>query len=366
MIQRFLPFFFFLILNLKSEWKEDPLLGDFYSTETNWIYLLKYKDWYYLSELNAQHAWLFHESSNSYFKGFIYLSNDIKPYSYFVPSYIATDSKSWCTLGTWLYYDGDKYLYWNNQLEKWSANIFTVVWNQYYQSTNGGWENNELGRFAWDDAYALEGLAIMNEQLQSTEIVEIGNSIIARFYESLNSKKKITDEITGEFKEGWASTVYTEGKYHTWNVHTSYLLHAIGQFYLTQSNLPNHKITQLEEIFAYMEDDWVSLNMGGFFNEVFIEKNLNIDIPLNMSSLCGCACLTLYNLTKKEKYISYAKDIFLHIQNNVEIINDCAIWPYHPNMSENAHNLTRGDDISHGAIVIRFIQMCKDQGLIPK
>ena len=85
-----------------------------------------------------------------------------------------------------------------------------------------------------------------------------------------------------------------------------------------------------------------------------------------MSSLCGCACLTLYNLTKKEKYLSYANDIFLHIQNYVEIINNCAIWPYRPNMSVNAQNLKLSDDISHAAIVIKFIKMCKDQGLIPK
>ena len=337
-------------------WKNNDTLGYYFESESGWIYSLEYKNWYFPYHLDDNNYWLYHKGSNSHFRGWIYLSNDIKSFSYFVPSYIITDSKSLLSLGSWLFYNGENYLFWNNQLKEWSSNPFVVVYNQYYVSSSGGWANNDLGRFTWDDQYALNGLSILNKQMPSTEIVQLGDSIIKRFFDALNSKREINDEIIGEFKEGWTAKSYTGDMHNTWNAHTSLILDSVGQFYLSQSTIPLSKIDQLEEIFAYMKKDWINLNSGGYFNEVYLKEE-NIDVPFNMVAASGLACLTLHSLTSSQEYFEYASEMFRHIVNNIHVINDCAIWPYNTNRNINEKSLNLGDDISHGAIVIKFIKI---------
>ena len=341
---------FFVYPNLQAKWKFNEILGDYFASESNWVYLLDYQSWFHVKSFEEKGVWAYQHSTTKHFRGFMYFSKETKNYSFFVPSYIITDSSSLIELGTWIYREGSKSWFWNKQSKEWSNEPFILVWNQYHFSSKGGWVNNTNGRFAWDDTYALESLAFLNRIKPSIEISKLGDSVVERFLDGLNSQQNFSvDGITNQFIEGWSSARYTDGSFHTWNVHTAFILHAIGEFYLSKTSVSTNEIGQLEEIFAYIEENWVKLQVGGYFNEPYLKKQ-NIEIPFNMASLAGCASLTLYNLTKKEKYIYYAKQIFLHLQNNIEIINDCALWPYKPLQSGEGESLKVSDDISHGAL----------------
>jgi hypothetical protein len=354
---------FFISPNLQAKWKFNEILGDYFETDSHWVYSLDYQNWFHVKTFEEKGFWAYKHSTTLHFRGFMYFSKENKNYSFFVPSYIITDSSSLIELGTWIYRIQDKSFFWSKQSNSWSSEPFVLVWNQYYYSTNGGWVNNTNGRFAWDDTYALDGLAFLNRIKPSIEISKLGDSVVERFLDGLNSRQNFSvDGVTNQFIEGWASESYTEGMYHTWNVHTAYILNAIGEFYLSKASISTQEIRQLKEIFAYIEGNWIDLEVGGYFNEPSL-KQKNIEIPLNMVSLGGCASLTLYNLTKEEKYLNYAKQIFLHLQNNIEIINSCAIWPYKPLQNKTSESLKLSDDISHGALVIKFIKMCKNQGI---
>ena len=99
--------------------------------------------------------------------------------------------------------------------------IFTPMWSLYLKSSDGGWKNNDLGRFAWDDSFAVEGLVRLFQKTKDSYYIELAFWRMQVMYENTDNLRSIEDTYReNRSVKLWSTPRYTNGSYHAWNVHT--------------------------------------------------------------------------------------------------------------------------------------------------
>jgi len=251
---------------------------------------------------------------------------------------------------------------------------FSPLWQLYMDSSEGGWQNNDNGRFSWDDTYAIDGLIRLFNSTSDVFYLDLAIGIMNKFYDNTDEKRGIQDVYRdNQSVSVWSSTRYTEGNYHAFNCHIGFIVYAgtkvadammSGYLPISYNVQAEELIAKLEESFSYIEDTWVNDGEGGYFEEPYF-KDINISTPLNMISLCGMATLGLYNLTGKSILLDYTAKMAWYIKQHLYLSNETYIWPYKPPLVINEDGSIIGpDDNSHGAIVTWFCVQAYENDIV--
>ena len=156
----------------------------------------------------------------------------------------------------------------NSNLEHLKSSIyadFNPLWSLYLESSNGGWENNDIGRFSNDDAPAIEALLELYKLTLDERYLDklyllveniLNNDDIARGLPDSHRDNKILP--------GWSSTRYTNDNSRTiFLMDDALILIPIIKAYdflRKQADIKNPPIYWLEraekEFDLVFKDDW--------------------------------------------------------------------------------------------------------------
>ena len=254
---------------------------------------------------------------------------------------------------------------------------FLPLWQLYIDSSDGGWSNNDLGRFAWDDTYAIDGLIRLYDKTLDVFYLDLAINLIDKIYENTDEKRGIEDVYRDNRSVAlWSSTRYTDGDYHAYNVHAGFIIYVGAKIAsaIQNSDLPESYIVKGQELteklknsFSFIESDWNAL---GYFDEPIVSDYDFISTrtipPINMIRLCGLATLELYKLTGDLKYYGYAESTANYLSQFLYLSDDEAyIWPYGPPITFNEDGSILGpDDTSHGSKFIWFVWECYKENIV--
>ena len=262
----------------------------------------------------------------------------------------------------------------NSNLEHLKSSIyadFNPLWSLYLESANGGWENNDIGRFSNDDAPAIEALLELYKLTLDERYLDklyllveniLNNDDIARGLPDSHRDNKILP--------GWSSTRYTNDNSRTiFLMDDALILIPIIKAYdflRKQADIKNPPIYWLEraekEFDLVFKDDWKYIdNDKGYFQDIYYTKT-DLNMPMNQYAIVGELCLYLYNVTKKNLYKEYAIKTANFLKEQLIRESDGFVW-YYKNPSE-TYPSKQYDDFSHSQLVWRFIHIMYQQNLV--
>lgn len=283
--------------------------------------------------------------------------------------------------------NNDVYMYQTKNNEVF--NMFTPIWDRYVESANGGWQNNDNGRFCWDDTYALDGLSYLYRLTKDTRYLDYCFEITDNIILNTDIHRNIQDGWRGgETLPAWSSTRYTFNNHpHVFTGHTCFIVYELVKIYTSIVDFPpcqnvegyNLKATELlnkaQEAFASIEGDFKKTSTeAGYFRDPYFESQ-SIEEPLNLFCLGGLAALELHKATENTKYLKFAQHTAKYLRNSLVIKNDTLLWPYNamppytPQPSDAAWfyppewDILRPDNQSHACLVALFIVECHDNNV---
>lgn len=242
-------------------------------------------------------------------------------------------------------------------------NGFFPLWQIYETSSNGGWQNNDNGRFSNDDASAMTGLLLLFEKTKDTIYIKHFFKISDRIISNTDVNRGIKDKYrNNKILLGWSSTRYThDNSSHIFNLDDA-LIHIpfiqLYRFVNMNQNLVSEdiliKTQSLFEIskksFEIFENDWKNIDVDkGYFHDPYFQA-INIDTPINQSCVFSIYCSELYLATQDSKYKNYTiktANYFKSILSNKE--EKYLLWNY------NTTPPTWTEDTGHGSWVAWFI-----------
>jgi len=250
---------------------------------------------------------------------------------------------------------------------------FNPLWSWYLESSNGGWLNNDNGRFSNDDAPATESLLELYTLTNDVRYLELLYDIGEKMMNNDDINRKVFDEHRGNrILPGWSSIRYTKDKSRTiFLMDDALILIPMIRAYSLLKNTPNYKYApekwlfraeqEFEEIF---KNEWkeVSITEGYFEDTYYAENNLNM--PTNQYAIVGELCMVLYEATNNEKYKNYAIKTANYLKKNFIIIDDSYVWYYKKPNQKYPEKIY--DDFSHAQLVWRFVNVMYKQNLVFK
>jgi len=251
---------------------------------------------------------------------------------------------------------------------------FDGDWKLYLESSYGGWKNNDLGRFSWDDAYALEGLCLNYKRSYDDRYLDTFIKVSRTIFSNSDLKRQIFDKYrSNKILHGWSSRRYiNDSTYHIFGVTNSMILLPIIEMYNISKTRLNKGDTRLiflldaiefakKEFEEIEENDYVIINDStGLFHDPYY-RAIGIQTPVNQFSRVGSYSLELFLATSDKKYYNYSKNVANLIKQNLHDTLNYVYWHYFP-FSDSLTNSY--EDLSHSILVIQFILKCFENGLV--
>ena len=265
---------------------------------------------------------------------------------------------------------------------------FVPLWEQYVQSADGGWKNNDNGRFTWDATSALDGLSLLYRLTSDSRYLDYSFEITDSILSSQDTAHGIRDEWRdNQVLAAWSSTRYTYNKApHVFTGGTGFIIYALAQLYNDVSRKPPRVntvhyrekaakvLSAAEAAYESVEGDWRQVGPdSGYFRDPYFES-INLAEPLNLFCLSGLASLELYRATGDVDQLKQARQTASYLKTFLVVRNGALLWPYNrlppyepldpdewPYPSEWAD--LRPDDQSHGALVGLFMIRCHESGI---
>lgn len=286
----------------------------------------------------------------------------------------------------------------NNNLKLSFSNMYLL----YNESNNNGWNNNENGRFSWDDTYVVNSCLKLHTITTDNYYLEIANNLLNKFIKNTDYENNIIDPFFAENISGsnisyriWSATRYTKYQLESYNkqfntnlntnvyhcdlVLGSNICHSILSFsnYIIENNLSH--VFVIDEYLKICKDyinnlikyHWIDENEEeGYFYDNFIiywAKCRGINnyspnvMPFNRYAITGRCLILLYKIEKQEVYLSYITKIYNKIMNHMinheKSDNNIYIWNYAPNLNNYI------EDISHATLTIDLLLDCYHNNL---
>jgi len=267
-------------------------------------------------------------------------------------------------------------------------NEFIPLWEQYIESADGGWKNNDNGRFTWDDTYALDGLILLYKLTKDRRYLDYCFDITDTIISSQDTTRGIQDKWRdNQVLATWSSTRYTPTKEpHVFTGDTGFIIYSLALVYntivqnppSTNSSYYEDKASEIlnaaQSAYQAIESDWRQVSPdSGYFRDPYFES-INLDEPLNLFCLAALASLELYKATGDVDQLNKATQTVNYLNTFFVIQNGTLLWPYNslppyeprdpddwpiPDEWENL----RPDDQSHGALVSLFIIRCYENNI---
>ena len=93
---------------------------------------------------------------------------------------------------------------------------FEPLWELYLESANGGWKDNDNGRFSNDDAPVIQALLELYEITKDSRYIDKLYSLVNNFLENDDIARGLQDQHLGnQILPGWSSVRYTEDNSRT-------------------------------------------------------------------------------------------------------------------------------------------------------
>lgn len=250
-------------------------------------------------------------------------------------------------------------------------NEFSPLWKLYLESSNGGWQNNDIGRFSHDDSPAilalLELYKLTGDERYLTKLIFLIDKILQN---DDISRGLADDHRGGIIYSGWSSTRYTLD-----NSRTIFLM---GDALILISILKSYNYLMIKNEFnidtsswlkraekefnLIFEKDWVNFsNDMGFFQDNYFDS-IGLNMPMNQYAVVGELCLELYLATGNSLYKDYSVKTGNYLKAQMIEKEKSFVW-YYKLPSVNYPEI-RYDDFSHSQLVWRFIHSMYQSDLI--
>jgi hypothetical protein len=93
---------------------------------------------------------------------------------------------------------------------------FEPLWKLYLDSSNGGWKNNDSGRFSNDDAPAILALIELHKLTDDNRYIDKLKFLVQNILKNDDIFRGLADEQRGNMiLPGWSSTRYTSDNSRT-------------------------------------------------------------------------------------------------------------------------------------------------------
>ncbi len=240
---------------------------------------------------------------------------------------------------------------------------FNVAHQWFVRSTKGGWTNEDNGRFANDDAPAMEAMYLLYANTRDPRYAEMayayGQKIIAAGDDVM---KRVDVRRGNRMLPGWSSTRYTVDKSRT-----QFLLNsAIIASQLVQGNrllkgsaqsalAPDSWLSYSERVFnEVFVPDWKQVSpTSGYFEDSYFPEVSKIRMPVNQYVMAGNFALELYKSTNNSRYLQYATQTANYLRSELILRNGAYLWCYSKYVADN--QCTSLDDFSHAQYVLKFM-----------
>lgn len=241
-------------------------------------------------------------------------------------------------------------------------NDFKPLWNWYLESTNGGWKNNDNGRFSNDDGPAIKALLELYKLTKDTRYLEKLKSLVTKLLNNDDIKRGLADQHRGnKILPGWSSTRYTKDNSRTiFLMDDALILIPIIEAYNYLKNTENSFFTSKDwleraekEFELVFKNDWKSINNNqGYFQDIYY-TNDDLNMPMNQYAIVGELCAFLYESTGNSSYKEYAIKTANFLKENLILKSNSYLW-YYRKPSQKYPSIIY-DDFSHSQLVWRFI-----------
>jgi len=250
---------------------------------------------------------------------------------------------------------------------------FEPLWKLYLDSSNGGWKNNDTGRFSNDDAPAILALIELHKLTDDNRYIDKLKFLVKNILKNDDIFRGLSDEHRGnKILPGWSSTRYTSDNSRTiFLMNDALILISIINSYNylksieTSFEPPIEWLIRAENEFDLVfKPEWKTINSNkGYFEDIYYTKK-DLNMPVNQYSIVGELCISLYNSTGNLMYKDYAIKTANYLKNELIKKTNSYVWYYkNPSVS---YPSKRYDDFSHSQLVWRFIHVMYKQGLVFK
>ena len=241
---------------------------------------------------------------------------------------------------------------------------FEPLWELYLESANGGWKDNDNGRFSNDDAPVIQALLELYEITKDSRYIDKLYSLVNNFLENDDIARGLQDQHRGnQILPGWSSVRYTEDNSRTiFLMDDALILISIVNSYNylknieTSFNVPVEWLTRAEiEFDMVFKNEWKDMgNNKGYFQDSYFTKT-DLNMPMNQYAIIGELCLTLYKATGNNMYKEYAVKTANFLKEELIKKTNSYVWYY--KRPSPTYPTKEYDDFSHSQLVWRFIDI---------
>ncbi|MEP0841153.1 MAG: heparinase II/III family protein, partial [Phycisphaerae bacterium] len=230
--------------------------------------------------------------------------------------------------------------------------------------------DNESGGIAWGTSYELAGLAEMLAVTRDAKYARMFVRVADPVCAGTDQARGLRDEIRGGVLPAWGSSRYSGGKRYVWAVHTGMIAEPLARFAGVVRSEPALKAVFGAKADAYLA---VARKAAAVHDSDFVEgpregeghlliQYSNQIAPLNMQNALGRAWLRIDDATGTTEHRERVVKLARFFRNRLRTTEDGAsAWEYRPPLDSAG---TGFEDISHAAINVDFLVLCREHGLV--
>ena len=262
------------------------------------------------------------------------------------------------------------------------ADLITAFDNVSKATKPTRYKSNNAGGYAWGESYIMDGCITM---YHATGDIKYLKTLIAHADHVLSKRDDRVGlvDYLGQTRPTWSDAHYTKrvnkDQLQSYPAHTGMITFPMIAFAeLVSKNKSLHSefsdsgenFTQVASRYIKDTTECMDCHDGEWDDEVGAYRMPYTHatyypgaiLPHNMNAAMGRSLITLYNLTGKKVYLEKVISLADHFKSYLiyKPTNNSYIWDYW----DGSDTIFLEEDVSHGAIEVRFAQMCYDNNII--